>query len=251
MDVSLSMRKHILTDGGEHVGSLQGENALWSLCALGGAWDCQGVVRWTAIQYALSLCGEDLSQQNEVPKPQQEAEQLLDNLCDMTAPELAGYVSSLCIDFSRRTDSALGAFQKLTYSQQRAVQGALLSLERLSEVQRALGLDDAVARCQLEIGSADVVTAWASGCSWDEALVISGAQPGDLVRTLSRVRDALRQIANVPFIPARGLDGQLRSEACGVHPKIRSLCKEAGIAMDRYPVKDMLPFQEIEPVTND
>ena len=72
---------------------------------------------------------------------------------------------------------------------------------------------------------------------------LSGAAPGDLVRTLSRALDALRQIANLPYIPARGLDGVAQYEASGVHPKIRSLCKEAIIEMDRYPVKDDLPFQ--------
>lgn len=61
---------------------------------------------------------------------------------------------------------------------------------------------------------------------------------------MSRALDALRQIANLPYIPARGLDGIVQLEASGVHPKIRSLCREAIIEMDRYPVKDDLPFQE-------
>jgi superfamily II RNA helicase len=89
-----------------------------------------------------------------------------------------------------------------------------------------------------------VVTAWASGASWNDVLEMSGAAPGDLVRTLSRALDALKQIANLPYIPARGLDGAVQFEACGVHPRIRSLCKEAANEMDRYPVKDDLPFQE-------
>ena len=35
-------------------------------------------------------------------------------------------------------------------------------------------------------------------------------------------------------------------EASGLHPRIRSLCREAASEMDRYPVKDMLPFEEDE-----
>ena len=30
----------------------------------------------------------------------------------------------------------------------------------------------------------------------------------------------------------------------GIHPRIRSLCRDAASEMDRYPVKDMLPFEE-------
>ena len=91
-----------------------------------------------------------------------------------------------------------------------------------------------------------MVTAWANGCTWQEALAISGAAPGDLVRTLSRVLDALKQFGNIPYLPARPLDGTVRLEASGVHPTIRSLCREAAIEMDRYPVKDMLPFEETD-----
>jgi superfamily II RNA helicase len=179
-----------------------------------------------------------------ISKPQAEAEALTKYLCDLDAGEMAGYVSSLVVDTPRRADSALESFQKLTHKQQRVVQGALLSLERLVEVQRRSGLDDAIGKCQLELSSCDVVTAWASGASWNDVLAMSGAAPGDLVRTLSRALDALRQIANLPYTPARGFDGTMRLEAIGIHPQIRSLCREAANEMDRYPVKDDLPFQE-------
>jgi hypothetical protein len=40
-------------------------------------------------------------------------------------------------------------------------------------------------------------------------------------------------------------------EASGIHPTVRSLCRDAANAMDRYPVKDMLPFDEDELESND
>lgn len=66
---------------------------------------------------------------------------------------------------------------------------------------------------------------------------LSGAAPGDLVRTLSRALDALRQLANTPFVPARGTDGDgvtVRLESSGIHPRIRALCREAASEMDRF-----------------
>jgi hypothetical protein len=49
--------------------------------------------------------------------------------------------------------------------------------------------------------------------------------------------------------PARavGRDSGVKQEASpGIHPDIRRLCKDAASAMDRYPVKDPLPFEEEE-----
>ena len=237
-----------------HVGSLGLDNSLWQICALGGAFDvAYESSELDRFQDTLADFEDDPAKDESsavdsgVPKPQREAEALVNQLCQLSASEMAGYISSLVVDSPRRSDSALQSFQKLTYPQQRAVQGALLSLERLVEVQRRLGLDDAIGKCQLELSACDVVTAWASGCSWNDALVISGAAPGDLVRTLSRALDALRQLGNLPYIPARALqNGIARLEATGIHPKVRSLCRDAANAMDRYPVKDMLPFEEDE-----
>ena len=229
------------------------DNSLWQLSALGGSFDvAYASSELDKFKDALLDFEQDDSvdstelESSSIPKPQQEAETLLGHLCDMTHAELAGYVSALCIDSPRRADSALESFRSLTNTQQRVVQGALLSLERLVEVQRLLGVDDSFCKCQLELSSCEVVTAWANDCSWNEALSISGAQPGDLVRILSRVLDTLRQIANLPYIPARPLDGDARLEAPGVHPTIRALCREAADAMNRYPVKDLLPFEEEE-----
>jgi hypothetical protein len=220
---------------------------LWQICALGGAWDVANLSSEVdKFQDALENFEEvkNSDDLNGVPKPQMEAELLTTYLCQLTASEMAGYISSLVVDAPRRSDSALSNFQKLSIPQQRVVQTALLSLERLVEVQRRIGLDDSIGRCQLELGACDVVTAWASGCSWNEALEISGAAPGDLVRTLSRALDALRQLGNLPYIPARSLGSAVCLQCSGIHPRIRSLCRDAASEMDRYPVKDMLPFEE-------
>lgn len=254
VEISPEISHYNVTSGGEHVGSLGLDNSLWQLCALGGAWDvAYKSSELDRFQDALAELEEDqvIDDFSAVPKPQKEAEALVNHLCQLSASEMAGYVSSLVVDTPRRSDSALESFQKLTYPQQRAVQGALLSLERLVEVQRRFGLDDAIGKCQLELSACDVVTAWASGCSWNDALVISGAAPGDLVRTLSRALDALRQLGNLPYIPARALNEIARLEASGIHPTVRSLCRDAANAMDRYPVKDMLPFDEDELESND
>jgi len=239
-----------VTDGGEHVGSLGMDNSLWQLCALGGAWDIAYESKeLDSFQDALADFEDDQEGvddvESDIPNPQSEAETLTKCLCDLSASEMAGYVSSLVIDSPRNAGSTLESFQKLSYNQQRVVQGSLLALERLVEVQRRLGVDDAIGKCQLELSACDVVTEWANGCSWNDALAISGAAPGDLVRTLSRALDALRQLGNLPYIPARALDGAVL-EARGLHPRIRSLCREAAREMDRYPVKDMLPFEEVE-----
>ena len=248
-DTNSELNRYNVTSGGEHVGSLGLDNSLWQLCALGGVWDVANESsELDKFQDAIADLLDEVQENAEestVPKPQREAETLVNSLCQLSASEMAGYVSALAIDSPRHSDSALESFQKLTYPQQRVVQGALLSLERLVEVQRRLGLDEAIGKCQLELSACDVVTAWASGCSWNDALVLSGAAPGDLVRTLSRALDALRQFGNLPYIPARALNnGLTRLEASGIHPTVRSLCREAANAMDRYPVKDMLPFDE-------
>lgn len=88
------------------------------------------------------------------------------------------------------------------------------------------------------------MTAWADGCSWSEALEISGLPPGDLARTLSRVLDALRQFGNLPFMPIRksDVDGSLSQISRGLHPDVRNLCRDAARAINRYPVKDPLTF---------
>ena len=79
------------------------------------------------------------------------------------------------------------------------------------------------------------------------ALEMSGGAPGDLVRILHRALDALRQIGSLPVNAVRSTDasaGIVQMESPGIHPDIRSLCRDAANAMDRYPVKDPLPFDD-------
>ncbi|KAL7498164.1 hypothetical protein ACHAWT_007844 [Skeletonema menzelii] len=252
---------YYVSSGGTHVGGLGMDNSLWTLTALGGAFDvAYESAELDKFQDALSFLGieddgddnddeieEDSDEFVNIPKPQRESEKLVRDLCELSASEMAGYVSALVIDAPRQADSAIASFQKLTYNQQRVVQGALLSMERLNEVQRKFSLDELIGKTQLELNSCDVVTRWAAGDSWSDVLLMSGAAPGDLVRTLSRCLDALKQLGNVPYVPARGFDGDgvtVRTEASGLHPKIRALCREAAAEMDRYPVKDIMPFEE-------
>lgn len=65
---------------------------------------------------------------------------------------------------------------------------------------------------------------------------ISGQAPGDLARTLSRVLDAVRQMANLPFQAVRSIP------TAGMHPDLRHACRKAAREMNRYPVKDPLAF---------
>jgi superfamily II RNA helicase len=99
-----------------------------------------------------------------------------------------------------------------------------------------------------DVSNCEVVTAWAGGCTWTEALQISGLPPGDLARTLSRSLDGLRQLGNLPFRPIRRADyiSDATSSALlmpqGIHPEVRRLCRDAAQSINRYPVKDALVF---------
>jgi DSHCT (NUC185) domain len=99
-----------------------------------------------------------------------------------------------------------------------------------------------------DVSNCEVVTAWAGGCTWTEALQISGLPPGDLARTLSRSLDGLRQLGNLPFRPIRRGDyiSDATSSALlmpqGIHPEVRRLCRDAAQSINRYPVKDALVF---------
>lgn len=86
------------------------------------------------------------------------------------------------------------------------------------------------------MSNSEVVTAWADGCTWTEALQISGLPPGDLARILSRALDALRQLGNLPYTPVR----RKSFSSPGIHPDIRNLCRDAARKINRYPVKDPL-----------
>ena len=106
-----------------------------------------------------------------------------------------------------------------------------------------------------DLSTCQVVTEWANGCSWNEALEISGLPPGDLIRTLSRALDALRQLGNLPYTPVRRRDGAHVPN--GIHPDIRRVCRDAATIINRYPLKDQFSLSiddyedDDDEVTND
>ena len=251
---------YAITQAGKNIGMLGMDNALWCLVAMGGAWDVANEsVELDDFRSAMEsfesdeddtgaelTVEEEGNEISEISKPQQEAEELISLLCGLTAHELAGYVSCLVSEGSRGSSSVVESFMKLTPAQQPVIQRCLLALERLMDVQKRLSVDETSSKCQLDLSTCDVVTAWASGCSWSEALEISGSAPGDLARTLHRALDALRQFGSLPYSPVRATGHLPQSESFGIHPDIRRLCRSAAAAMDRYPVKDPLPFDEDE-----
>lgn len=282
--VDVESQSFQITTGGENVGLLGLDNALWFLTAMGGAWDVTGASaeldkfktemnnigvydenslfdddafdveddyglfeKPTSNQESSSREEEKEDESDIVPLPQREANILTEQLLNLTPAEIAGYVSCLVSEGGRRdgNTSVLSAFQQLTPSQQRVVQSSLLAVERLTEVQNKFSVDENTSKVTLELATCEVVTAWTEGCSWNEALAISGQAPGDLIRTLHRALDALRQIGNLPVNAVRALDagnGIVQKEAPGIHPDIRRMCREAAISMDRFPVKDPLQF---------
>lgn len=242
-----------LTPAGDNIGRLGFENSLWILVAMGGAWDvAYESAELDELRSAMDSFGsvergeaeEEEEELSDIPKPQQEAETLISLLCNLSPSEMAGYVSSLVSEGSRGNPSVIESFMKLTPAQQPVVQSCLSALERLIEVQKRLGVGEMSSKCQLDLGTCDVVTAWASGCTWSEALEISGSAPGDLARTLHRALDALRQLSNLPYQPVRATGIIVQKHSAGLQADIRRLCREAARGMDRYPVKDPLPFDE-------
>ena len=279
------VQSYRITTAGENIGLLGVDNALWFLTALGGAWDQVGAsdeldkfknIRMDDESFLLderleddfglfdddnletNTISEDVEEDkvlavDTVPLPQSEASTLTDQLRNLEPCEIAGYVSCLVADGGRRGGSlsVLAAFQQLTPSQQRVIQSSLLALERLTEAQNKYSVDESTSKVSLELGKCDVVTAWAGGCSWNEALELTGSPeaPGDLVRILHRALDALRQIGNLPVNAVRSTNasaGIVQSESPGVHPDIRRLCRDAATAMDRFPVKEQLAFNDEE-----
>eukprot|EP00559_Dactyliosolen_fragilissimus_P008276 CAMPEP_0184859424 /NCGR_PEP_ID=MMETSP0580-20130426/4425_1 /TAXON_ID=1118495 /ORGANISM="Dactyliosolen fragilissimus" /LENGTH=1354 /DNA_ID=CAMNT_0027356049 /DNA_START=127 /DNA_END=4188 /DNA_ORIENTATION=+ len=261
-----------ITVAGENVGLLGLENSLWVLVAMGGAWD----VEWKSLEIdrfksesdffyetqndsnnnlnenqseVVSMNGKNgIEIKRSTPEPQREAAKLVSLLRSLDSSEIAGYVSCL-VDEGKRggSSSTLQIFNSLTLRQQELVQTSLGSLDRLIEVQTIFSVNDSNVKAQLELGSCEVVTAWADGCTWTEALELSGKAPGDLVRILRRVVDGLRQLGNLPYHAARPIEldgGIAMKESTGIHPDIRRLCKDAATQMDRYPVNDPIPFND-------
>ena len=253
-----------ITAAGTNIGMLAFDNTLWALVGMGGAWDVVGASaqldlfrarmksfensnsNWEeyGVEELPSSHSEAIEKASvDVPIAQKEAQELIDRLRDMTAFELAGYVSCLVSEGNRRNGpSVTDSFQRFSSAQQRAIQASLATAERLIEVQKQCGVEEIQSRCELELSTCEVVTAWARGCSWSDALLISGSAPGDLARMLGRVLDALRQFSKLQFTPVRASAGQKMVVSPGIHPEVRSLCLEAARAINRYPVKDPLPF---------
>ena len=88
-----------------------------------------------------------------------------------------------------------------------------------------------------------VILTFPTTLTWNEALAISGASPGDLARTLSRALDGLRQLGNLPYSPVRKMDG-IPLTSPGIHPEVRRLCRDAARFLNRYPVKDPLALTD-------
>mmetsp|Transcript_19575 Transcript_19575/g.29029 ORF Transcript_19575/g.29029 Transcript_19575/m.29029 type:complete len:1269 (+) Transcript_19575:83-3889(+) len=274
-DDDLESSSFTITTAGQHVGMLSFENSLWGLVAMGGAHDVVGAsseldelrFRMEEFQRDLGIL-EDESDSEMFdslfgPSPnsekteereesiftasQKEAALLTKKLLGLTAHELAGYVSCIVSDGRRDDSRVIESFEQLTNGQKEAVQSALEVSERLVEVQKECGTKYSSTNIELDLSTAKVVTAWASGCSWSDALKLSGLAPGDLVRMLGRVMDALRQFGKLPYNPVRSssfgegkgvFDGSL-----GLGTDLRNLCRDAATSMDRYPVKDPLPFE--------
>lgn len=258
-----------VTPAGTDVGMLSFENSLWCFSAMGGTFDVIGASsKLDEMKQAMKAFEDDTSgifDDNEgkaqassffddssiASLPQQEADELVSYLRYLTPGEMAGYVSCLVTgDTGRNNLSSVDIYQKLSTPQQRAIQVLLEITERLTDVQRQYSVDERICNCQFDITNSAVITAWADGCTWSEALEMSGAAPGDLTRVIGRAMDAVRQIGSLKFNPLRKADlegeGIANPFARGIHPEIRKLCREAARSMNRYPVKDPPPFEAEE-----
>jgi superfamily II RNA helicase len=272
-DDDLEASSFSLTTAGDHIGMLSFQNSLWVLVGMGGAHDIVGassklddfrrkmkefdddISAWDDEEdgnlmddlFGSSVVEIPADKDSSIAEAEQESLTLDSQLSKLTAHELAGYVSSLISDGYRRGSSVSVAesFQKLTPAQQRVVQSSLAVCERLVDVQKECGTGDTNTKCELDLTTAEVVTAWANGCSWAEALEISGSAPGDLARMLGRALDALRQLGNLSWSPLRASDvndSGVLNKSLGISTDVRSLCRDAARAMNRFPVKDPLPF---------
>ena len=149
-----------LTPAGLNVGMLSFENSLWALVAMGGAWDVTGAsAELDHLDDAINRLVDDKNDSDgesnmisTIPKAQDDADALVSLLRRMSPSELAGYVSSFIADDSRSSSSGSSVvelFQRLTPLQQQVVQKSLNSLERLIEVQKVYGVDEATRTCNL------------------------------------------------------------------------------------------------------
>jgi hypothetical protein len=276
----------IVTDAGQNVANLGFDNSLWALVSLGGAWDVVGASSdldrfreqtmnsfgnnndaessWYGADDEMSSTGDDKRAPaittSLASKSQQEASKLVSLLRQMSPAELAGYVSAIVSEGPSIGMTIIDVYDELTPLQQQVMEHALLAMERLGRVQKSYNVDATTRACHLDIQNLPVVTAWTNGCTWNEAVQISGQPPGDLARTLSRVLDAVRQFGNLPFTPLRKQDlmnddddggsstplAAVSAVCRGIHPDVRRLCREAAQGLNRYPVKDTLAMEGID-----
>jgi len=252
-----------VTPAGTDIGMLSFENSLWCYLAMGGTFDVTNAsAKFDEMKDAMSVFGDDdesddMNEYNDddsgtdIPsKAQQEAEDLLYHLQELSAGEMAGYISCLVTGDTGRSNKSdsLSVFKRLGPRLQRSIQVLLDVTERFTDVQRQYLVDEKSCNCQFDLSHCEVVTAWANGCTWSEALDISGGAPGDLTRIIGRATDAVRQFGALKFNPIRKSDlnpaegGAVDPLSRGIHSEVRRLCREAAKEMNRYPVKDPLPF---------
>ncbi|CAJ1906663.1 unnamed protein product [Cylindrotheca closterium] len=247
-----------VTPAGIDVGMLSFENSLWGFVAMGGTWDVMGMSAsydefnsaMTSFERDMDFYDDDESKKEEsssMSAPHIEAEDLVNQLLNLSPSEMAGYVSCLvCGDTARSSLSSMDVFTRLVPRQQRSIQVLLDSTDRLMDVQRQFEVDAKASNCQFDVTHCEVVTQWAEGCTWSEALEMSGAAPGDLTRIIGRALDAVRQFGSLKYTPLRKSDtgdAIVDPFSRGIHPELRRKCREAAKAMNRYPVKDPLPFE--------
>lgn len=248
-----------VTPAGTDVGMLSFENSLWCFLALAGTFDVTNAsVDFDEMKEAMQDFGDNgegnekfLDSCTDAPsRAQQEAETLLFHLQELSPGEMAGYVSCLVTGDTGRNNrvDSISVFKRLGPRLQRSIQVLLDVTERFTDVQRQYLVDEKSCSCQFDLSNCEVVTAWANGCTWNEALEISGVAPGDLTRILGRAMDAVRQFGALKFYPVRKNDlnpaegGGIDPLSRGIHPEVRRLCREAAKEMNRYPVKDPFPF---------
>jgi hypothetical protein len=110
-----------------------------------------------------------------------------------------------------------------------------------------------------DVSICEVATAWANGCSWKDALLLSGGMgPGDLSAALRKVMIVLRQLGNLANRDRNytnnndvSLHWSDQQSSCsssstavpnGIHPDILKICKSAHKLVSRFPIIENRPF---------
>jgi superfamily II RNA helicase len=197
----LEQASFMVTPAGVDVGMLSFENSLWCFLAMGGTYDVTGASSgFDEMLGAMQDVFGDFFEGDESDtanagnlsssqyKAREEAETLISYLRQLSVGEMAGYVSCLVGETGRSSLDAVDVFRRVDPILQRCIQVLLESRDRFMDIQRQFSVDERTASCQFDLSNFEVVSAWANGCSWSEALEISGAAPGDLTRILSTLQ---------------------------------------------------------------